>query len=87
MAGDADSVNYFSHIQRYNRLRVKPDAKFYAWCYVTGRFKGPLKPTTLYHFYDKESIEGHIARIRAKVNLQNLEWSNYNVVVTILVKF
>ena len=72
MNGDADKEHYFAHLQQYGRLRVKPDAQFYAWCYVTGRFKGPLRPNTLYHFYEREEIESHIRRICSKTKIRTL---------------
>ena len=50
---------------------MKTDAYFYAWCYVTGRFKGDLRVQTLYQYFSKEDINAHVARIRKAVGMES----------------
>ena len=68
--GQADKVHFFAHKQHFSRLRSKTDAYFYAWCYVTGKFKGKLRQETLYHYFPKEDVDSHVDRIKDLVNIR-----------------
>ena len=70
---EADKVGYFSHLARCSKMKRKPDNRFYAWCFVTGRFQGDFKPSTLYRYYSRQHVQGHVERIRLHCGVRKLK--------------